>query len=134
MSGRPLPNLQGSLAGVGPEQRVQLKLKQGRPHVLIDYRIVDDQGQEQPWDGKAFGDLQARRAVLLRCKGGGAGCWQNEQGRRQPRGGHHVRYIASLAGASVSCDVLESGGRIPQAAMPCVAALYRAGSQLPPAA
>lgn len=54
--------MQGSLAGVSAEDRVQLKLKQGRPHVLIDYRIVDDQGREQPWDGKAFGDLQARGA------------------------------------------------------------------------
>lgn len=45
---------------------MQLKLKQGRPHVFLDMRIVDDQGQELPWDGKAFGNLQASRAAAQR--------------------------------------------------------------------
>lgn len=31
---------------------------QGRGHVLVDMRIVDDEGQALPWDGKAFGNLQ----------------------------------------------------------------------------
>ncbi|KAL4431736.1 hypothetical protein ABPG77_002952 [Micractinium sp. CCAP 211/92] len=60
-----LGGIKGSLAGIGSEERVQLKLKQGRPHVLIDYRIVDDRGQEQPWDGKAFGDLQVRGPTVI---------------------------------------------------------------------
>lgn len=33
---------------------------QGRPHVLMDMRIVGDAGEELPWDGKAFGNLQVR--------------------------------------------------------------------------
>jgi fatty-acyl-CoA synthase len=30
------------------------------PVPLVDLRAVDDQGQEIPWDGKAFGELQVR--------------------------------------------------------------------------
>ncbi|EFN53923.1 hypothetical protein CHLNCDRAFT_48981 [Chlorella variabilis] len=55
-----------SLTGLDGEGLVQLKLKQGRPHVFLDMRIVDDQGQELPWDGKAFGNLQASRAAAQR--------------------------------------------------------------------
>lgn len=45
-------NPQPSLAPLPPLQ--------GRPHALCDLRIVDDAGRELPWDGKAFGNLQAR--------------------------------------------------------------------------
>lgn len=34
---------------------------QGRPHLFCDMRIVDDQGVQQPHDGKAVGHLQVRR-------------------------------------------------------------------------
>ena len=34
------------------------KLKQGRPHVLCDMRIVDDGGRELPHDGQSVGHLQ----------------------------------------------------------------------------
>lgn len=52
--------VKGSTAHLGREALTQLKLKQGRPHVLIDMRIVGDDGKELPWDGKAFGNLQVR--------------------------------------------------------------------------
>lgn len=42
-----------------PQQRA-LRLKQGRPPYGVDLRIVDEAGNELPWDGKAFGDLQVR--------------------------------------------------------------------------
>ena len=44
---------------------MQLKLKQGRPHVLLDMRVVGEGGQELPWDGKSFGDLQVGRWLLV---------------------------------------------------------------------
>lgn len=37
---------------------------QGRPHLFCDMRIVDDQGQQQPNDGKAVGHLQVRQHVV----------------------------------------------------------------------
>jgi hypothetical protein len=36
---------------------------QGRPHLFCDMRIVDDQGKQQPNDGKAVGHLQVWQAV-----------------------------------------------------------------------
>jgi 3-(methylthio)propionyl---CoA ligase len=42
------------------EQRTALQNKQGRAIFGVDMRIVDENGAELPWDGKAFGDLQVR--------------------------------------------------------------------------
>ncbi|MFP5340751.1 MAG: 3-(methylthio)propionyl-CoA ligase, partial [Gammaproteobacteria bacterium] len=42
------------------EQRLQLQNKQGRPIFGVDMKIVDGEGKELPWDGKAFGDLLVR--------------------------------------------------------------------------
>ncbi len=37
-----------------------IKLKQGRPVYGVDLRIVDDDGEEQPWDGASTGELRVR--------------------------------------------------------------------------
>ena len=42
------------------DQRVSQQLKQGRGIFGVDLRIVDEQGVEQPRDGKAFGELQVK--------------------------------------------------------------------------
>jgi len=42
------------------EDRTKLQYKQGRALYGVDMRIVGEDGQELPWDGKAFGDLQVR--------------------------------------------------------------------------
>jgi fatty-acyl-CoA synthase len=42
------------------EDRLKLQNKQGRVLFGVDIRIVDEEGKELPWDGKAFGDLQVR--------------------------------------------------------------------------
>lgn len=44
------------------DQKVALQSKQGRPVFGIDLRIVNDEGQVLPHDGKAFGELQVRGA------------------------------------------------------------------------
>ncbi|EFJ47845.1 hypothetical protein VOLCADRAFT_91458 [Volvox carteri f. nagariensis] len=41
------------------------KLKQGRPHVLCDMRIVDDAGRELAHDGKTVGHLQVRGPAVV---------------------------------------------------------------------
>jgi fatty-acyl-CoA synthase len=45
---------------LGKEERYQLQNKQGRAIFGVDFRIVDENGKELPWDGQAFGDLQVR--------------------------------------------------------------------------
>jgi len=45
---------------LGKEERYAVQRKQGRAIFGVDLRIVDEEGRELPWDGKAFGDLQVR--------------------------------------------------------------------------
>ena len=47
-------------AALSQAERHQLMLKQGRVLSGIDMKIVDGDGTELPWDGKAFGDLKVR--------------------------------------------------------------------------
>jgi fatty-acyl-CoA synthase len=42
------------------EEQFAIRAKQGVPVPMVDLRAVDDQGDEIPWDGKAFGELQVR--------------------------------------------------------------------------
>ena len=45
-----------------------LKVKQGRPHMFCDMRIVDDEGKVLQHDGKSVGHLQVRaRAGRVTC-------------------------------------------------------------------
>jgi 3-(methylthio)propionyl---CoA ligase len=51
---------------LGKEARYQLQSKQGRAIFGVDYRIVDENGKELPWDGQAFGDLQVRGPWVIK--------------------------------------------------------------------
>ncbi len=42
------------------DERISQQLKQGRGVFGVDLRIVDEEGNEKPRDGKAFGELQVR--------------------------------------------------------------------------
>lgn len=60
----------GPMSGVGslmPETRglplqeeIAVRQTQGRPPYLVEYRLIDDEGRIQPWDGQAAGHLRAR--------------------------------------------------------------------------
>jgi len=59
----PLGSVNTSTAGreaYGEEQFAKVRLKAGRPIFGVDMKIVNDEGQEQPWDGVAFGSLKVR--------------------------------------------------------------------------
>lgn len=47
------------------EQQRKILQKQGRPIYGVDMRIVDSDGRDQPWDGKACGDLLVRGPWIL---------------------------------------------------------------------
>ena len=47
-------------------ERARLKYKQGRAMPGLDMRIVDDEGQELPWDGVTFGNLVVRGPWVTR--------------------------------------------------------------------
>ncbi len=42
------------------EEFARLRQKAGRPIIGVEMKIVDDSGEEQPWDGVAFGSLMVR--------------------------------------------------------------------------
>jgi 3-(methylthio)propionyl---CoA ligase len=48
------------------DERYALQNKQGRAIFGVDFRIVDENGRELPWDGKAFGDLQVRGPWVIK--------------------------------------------------------------------
>jgi len=47
-------------------EQMKIRLKQGRAIYGVDMRIVGDDGQELPWDGTTYGDLQVRGPWILR--------------------------------------------------------------------
>jgi len=48
------------------EGRLDIKVKQGRPPFTVEMRITDDEGNELPHDGKAFGHLQVRGPAIAK--------------------------------------------------------------------
>ena len=50
-------NLKNKHMAMSPEDKMKVRLKQGRGLFGVDMKIVDGEGQELPWDGKAYGDL-----------------------------------------------------------------------------
>ncbi|MDB5750144.1 MAG: alkK [Ramlibacter sp.] len=48
------------------QDQMKLRLKQGRTIFGVNMKIVGDQGQELPWDGRTFGDLYVKGPWVLR--------------------------------------------------------------------
>ena len=51
---------------MAPGERMKIRLKQGRAIFGVDMKIVGDDGNELPWDGKAFGDLYVKGPWVVR--------------------------------------------------------------------
>jgi fatty-acyl-CoA synthase len=47
-------------ASLPPDEQLRVKVKQGRGMWGVDLKIVDDDGRQLPWDGKAFGEVYVR--------------------------------------------------------------------------
>ena len=58
--------LKAKQAALPKAQREAIQSKQGRAIFGVDLRIVDENGSELPWDGKAFGDLQVRGPWVIK--------------------------------------------------------------------
>ncbi len=58
--------LKAKQAALPKAQREAIQSKQGRAIFGVDLRIVDENGKELPWDGKAFGDLQVRGPWVIK--------------------------------------------------------------------
>jgi fatty-acyl-CoA synthase len=47
------------------DERFALRARQGTPVPLVEIRGIDEQGQEIPWDGKTFGELEVRGPWII---------------------------------------------------------------------
>jgi fatty-acyl-CoA synthase len=47
------------------EEKMKVRLKQGRGIFGVDMKIVDGKGDELPWDGKAYGDLLVKGPWII---------------------------------------------------------------------
>ncbi len=54
------------VAALPEEQQVRVLQKAGRPHILVNMRIVDDEGKEVVHDAKTSGKLQVRGHMVLK--------------------------------------------------------------------
>ncbi|HSM29513.1 MAG TPA: 3-(methylthio)propionyl-CoA ligase [Woeseiaceae bacterium] len=52
--------IKAGLEGLSKDEQLDLATKAGRGIFGVELRIVDDNGDELPWDGEAFGALQVR--------------------------------------------------------------------------
>ena len=57
-----LKNKHDNLSGA---EKLKIRLKQGRGIFGVDMKIVDPDGKEQPWDGKAYGDLLVKGPWII---------------------------------------------------------------------
>jgi fatty-acyl-CoA synthase len=57
--------LKGKHDALSADERRALREKQGRVVYGVDWKIVDGEGRELPWDGKAFGDLYVRGSWVI---------------------------------------------------------------------
>jgi fatty-acyl-CoA synthase len=59
-----LGSLKASMENLSIEEKIQIKLKQGRPPFTVEMKIVDDDNKELPRDGVAFGHLKVRGPAI----------------------------------------------------------------------
>ena len=48
------------------DEKMKIRMKQGRAIYGVDMKIVDEAGKELPWDGKTYGDLLVRGPWVVR--------------------------------------------------------------------
>jgi fatty-acyl-CoA synthase len=48
------------------EEKMKIRLKQGRAIYGVDMKIVDGSGKELPWDGRTYGDLMVKGPWIIR--------------------------------------------------------------------
>ena len=93
------------------EERMQLRLKQGRVPFMVEMKVVDDDGKELPHDGKTFGHLLVRGPAIAKSyyKGEGGRILDEagffDTGDVSTINGHGFMQITDR-----SKDVIKSGG------------------------
>jgi len=61
-----LNTLKNKQLALPQDEQMKIRLKQGRAIYGVDMKIVDGDGKEQPWDGKAYGDLLVKGPWIVK--------------------------------------------------------------------
>ncbi len=95
-------------------EKMKIRLKQGRSIYGVDMKIVDEAGNELPWDGKTFGDLLVRGPWVVReyfkGEGGDPLIYSNGQGWFPTGDVGTIDADGYLQITDRSKDVIKSGG------------------------
>ncbi len=57
--------LKSYMADWSADDQMAVRAKQGLSTLIVEYRIISDDGQEQPWDGESVGELQVRGTSVI---------------------------------------------------------------------
>jgi fatty-acyl-CoA synthase len=55
-----------AIAAMPPEEQLRYRLKQGRPPVSVELKLVDDENKRLPHDGSTFGKLKVKGPFVVR--------------------------------------------------------------------
>jgi fatty-acyl-CoA synthase len=93
------------------DEQMNILLKQGRPVYGVDMKIVGEDGQDLPWDGKAFGDLLVRGPWIVKEYFKGEGGNPLHDGNWFPTGDvANIDADGYIQITDRSKDVIKSGG------------------------
>jgi fatty-acyl-CoA synthase len=104
--------VKAGLEELSGDEQLDLATKAGRGIFGVELRIVDDNGEELPWDGKAFGALQVRGPWVCRdyFKLEGAGGTHTEDGWFETGDVATIDAGGYVAITDRTKDVIKSGG------------------------
>ncbi len=93
------------------EEKMDIKLKQGRASYMVEMKITDDDGNELPWNGKDFGHLLVRGPFIASkyMKGDGGQILDN-QGFFDTGDVATIDELGFMQITDRSKDVIKSGG------------------------
>ena len=104
--------LKAGLEGLSKDEQLDLATKAGRGIFGVEMRIVDDNGEELPWDGEAFGALQVRGPWIcgdyFKLEGGGG--THTEDGWFETGDVATIDAQGYMAITDRTKDVIKSGG------------------------
>jgi len=104
--------IKAGLEGLSKDEQLDLATKAGRGIFGVEMRIVDDNGEELPWDGKAFGALQVRGPWI--CSGyfklEGSGSTHTDDGWFETGDVATIDPQGYMAITDRTKDVIKSGG------------------------
>ncbi len=106
-----LGSIKPAYAQLTGDGKLDLQEKQGFPPFGVEMKVTDDEGNEQPWDGKTFGKLKVRGPAVASAYYAGAGAEQfDEEGWFDTGDVSHIDKFGYMQITDRAKDVIKSGG------------------------